>query len=209
MADCDVSSAPQLRCVLPFEAVPLEMRRLRQEVAGVLRRWKADALVEEAQLVVTELATNVLVHVGEGSVATVILEARGGRLRIEVHDKSHAIPLVTETECGRECGRGLHLIAGLVTDWGTALSVSGKAVWCELELPEPRFTSEICRAEYVLQTYQDRLGRPLLYEVQAPTWHAQPAVELIADLLQWAAARGCDPDDLLDQALVRYEGEAA
>ncbi|MHC5261357.1 ATP-binding protein [Streptomyces sp. UC4497] len=209
MADYNVSSEPQLRYVLPFEAAPLEMRRLRQEVAGLLERWALMPFVEEVQLIVTELATNVLHHVGAGVAATLLLALRDDRLRIEVHDQSHAVPLVTGAECGAECGRGLHLIAALVAEWGTLLTASGKVVWCELGLPGDQFTSGIRRANDALQAYQDRRGRPLLFAVKAPTGLAQPAVELIADLLHWAVARGCDPDDLLDQAVVRYEGEAA
>ncbi|MEV5608422.1 ATP-binding protein [Streptomyces sp. NPDC052225] len=209
MADYDVSSELQLRYVLPFEAAPLQMRRLRHDVAGVLKRWAIDPLVEEAQLVVTELATNVLHHVGEGATATLILEVRDGRFRIEVHDKSLAIPLVTRAGGGAECGRGLHLIAALVTEWGTLLTASGKSVWCELALPDGKFTPGVKRAGAVLRAYQEQRGRPFLFAVRAPTGLAQPAVELIADLLHWAAARGCDPDDLLDQAVVRYEGDAA
>ncbi|WP_306322317.1 MULTISPECIES: ATP-binding protein [unclassified Streptomyces] len=209
MADHDVSSELQLRYVLPFEAAPLEMRRLRQEAAGLLELWALESLVEEVQLVVTELATNVLHHVGAGALAALVLELRDGRLCIEVHDQSHAIPLVTGVECGAECGRGLHLVAALVAEWGTLLTASGKAVWCELEVPDAQFISGIRRASAILQTYQDHRGRPLLFAVKAPTGLAQPAVELIADLLHWAAARGCDPDDLLDQAVVRYEAGAA
>ncbi|MHB9753560.1 ATP-binding protein [Streptomyces sp. BYX5S] len=207
MADHNISSENQLRYVLPFEAAPLEIRRLRREVADVLVRWALDALVEEAQLVVTELATNVLHHVGAGAAATLVLEVRHGCCRVEVHDQSHAIPVLTEAGCGAECGRGLYLIAALVAEWGILLTASGKAVWCELGLPAEQFTSGVRRANDALEAYQDHRGRPLLFAVKAPTGLAQPAVELIADLLHWAAARGCDPDDLLDQAVVRYEGE--
>ncbi|WP_307675118.1 hypothetical protein [Streptomyces sp. V4I2] len=37
----------------------------------------------------------------------------------------------------------------------------------------------------------------------------ESAVELIADLLHWTAARGQDPDDVLDRAQTHYEAEAA
>ncbi|MFJ9035569.1 ATP-binding protein [Streptomyces sp. NPDC102406] len=139
--------APSARRVLAFEAVPLEMRRLRHEATRQLERWLIDDIVEEAQLVVTELATNVLHHVGEGAAATLILEVRGGWLRVEVHDKSLVIPLVTRSECGDECGRGLHLIAALVAEWGILLTQAGKAVWCELALQEPHFAREARSAE--------------------------------------------------------------
>ncbi|WP_425833271.1 ATP-binding protein [Streptomyces fractus] len=208
MAD-DIVDLPALRWILPFEALPIEVRRLRRAIVGALGCRMPEGLLEEAQLVVSELATNVLQHVGEEASAALVLELRDTRLRVEVHDKSHSIPLVTRTECGEECGRGLHLIAALVEEWGTVLTAAGKIVWCELALPEGEFRAGARRAEEALQTYQARRGRPLLYEVKAPTGLTQPAVELIADLLHWAAARGCDPDDLLDQAVVRWEGEVA
>jgi hypothetical protein len=34
-------------------------------------------------------------------------------------------------------------------------------------------------------------------------------IELIADLLHWTAARGDDPDDIIDRAQMRYEAGAA
>ncbi|MFD8741176.1 ATP-binding protein, partial [Streptomyces sp. NPDC059618] len=37
---------------------------------------------------------------------------------------------------------------------------------------------------------------------------AESAIALIADLLHWSAARGHDPDDILDRAQMHYEAEA-
>ena len=68
---------PQLRCVLRFEAVLTEVRLLRRAAAEQLGRWDMLVAVGEAELLVTELATNVVKHVGEGTSATLILERRG------------------------------------------------------------------------------------------------------------------------------------
>ncbi|MEU0750083.1 hypothetical protein ABZ476_27185, partial [Streptomyces albogriseolus] len=60
----------QRRCVLPFEALPSEVRLLRRAAATQLSQWGMPTAADAAQLVVTELATNVIKHVGEGSAAT-------------------------------------------------------------------------------------------------------------------------------------------
>ncbi|MFF5364389.1 ATP-binding protein, partial [Streptomyces scabiei] len=120
------------RCVLPFKAMPAEVYLLRRAAVSQLAQWGALAAADEAGLVVTELATNVVRHVGEGAAATLVLERRGERLRVEVHDKSRAVPAIRSAKCDEECGRGLHLLASLAADWGTVLTATGKAVWCEV-----------------------------------------------------------------------------
>ncbi|MFI9566429.1 ATP-binding protein [Streptomyces rishiriensis] len=83
---------PRLRCVLPFEAEPSEVRLLRRATVTQLGQWGMASAAEEAELVVTELATNVIKHVGGGASATLILEWHRERLRVEVHDKGRSLP---------------------------------------------------------------------------------------------------------------------
>ncbi|MFJ9742773.1 ATP-binding protein [Streptomyces sp. NPDC101166] len=199
MPDCEVTQ-PRLRCVLPFQAVPAEVRLLRRATAKQLSQWGAPVAADEAELVVTELATNVVRHVGEGVSATLILEVRGDRLRVEVHDKSRVAPSLRAADCDQECGRGLHLLASLAADWGTVLTAAGKAVWCEMPL---NGRCRVERAAGALGYYQGSLripgprGRDL----------EETAIELIADLLYWSAARGHDPDDFLDRVQTHYEAQ--
>ncbi|MFJ4940621.1 MULTISPECIES: ATP-binding protein [Streptomyces] len=207
MAGYDMSE-PQLRCVLPFEAVPAEVRLLRKAAAQQLSRWGLPAATDETELLVTELATNVFKHVGEGVSATLILERRGERLRLEVHDKSQVMPTPKLADCGEECGRGLHLLAALAVDWGTVLTAAGKAVWCEVAIPSGRACRRIERAVEALEKYQ---GSARAAGSRGRRWEAAlevSAIELIADLLHWTAARGQDPDDMLDRAQAHYEAEA-
>ncbi|MFD9319620.1 ATP-binding protein [Streptomyces sp. NPDC060053] len=200
---------PRLRCVLPFEAAPAEVRLLRRTAAKQLSRWGAPVAVDEAELLVTELATNVVKHVGEGSSATLILEWRGERLRLEVHDKSRVMPSPGMADCDAECGRGLHLLAALAVDWGTVLTAAGKAVWCEISVSSDQACRRIERAVEVLEGYQGpSRGAPLLGSGR-DIGLEESAVELIADLLHWTAARGLDPDDILDRAQMHYEADAA
>ncbi|MEU0388562.1 ATP-binding protein [Streptomyces chartreusis] len=198
----------RLRCVLPFEASPTEVRLLRRAAVHQLSRWGMPVAADEAELLVAELATNVLKHVGEGASATLILERKAECLRLEVHDKSPVIPIVREAGCGDECGRGLHLLAAIAVDWGTVVTAAGKAVWCEVPLNGVRRCRRVERAVAALENYEsversldpDGRGR----EVRL----VESAVELIADLLHWTTARGHDPDDILDRAQIHYEADA-
>jgi hypothetical protein len=163
---------------------------------------------DEAELLVTELATNVIKHVGEGAPASLILEWRGERLRLEVHDKSRVVPSPATADCEAECGRGLHLLAALAVDWGTVLTAAGKAVWCEISIGGGRTCRRIERAAEALESYQGVIGGTDLRVSRRWADLEESAVELIADLLHWTAARGHDPDDVLDLAQMHYEAEA-
>lgn len=200
---------PRLRCVLPFEAVPTEVRLLRKAAVMQLSRWGAPVAVDEAELLVTELATNVVKHVGEGASATLVLEWRRERLRFEVHDKSQTMPSLKSADCDEECGRGLHLLAALAVDWGTVLTAVGKAVWCEIPIGAGCACRRIERAAEVLERYQEASGGIAVGRTGRMAGLDESAVELIADLLHWTVARGHDPDDVLDRAQMHYEAEVA
>ncbi|MCN9239280.1 ATP-binding protein [Streptomyces sp. RY43-2] len=201
------AAEPRLRCVLPFEATSEEVPLLRRAAVAQLDQWGMACAADEAELLVAELATNVIKHVGEGTSATLILERRDARLRVEVHDKSHAVPVLKAASCDEECGRGLHLLAALAADWGTVLTAAGKAVWCEITLDQGSACRRVERAAQTLETYQGASGPTLLAGAERTAGLEEAAIELIADLLHWSTARGHDPDDILDQAQMHYEAE--
>ncbi|MGC9499726.1 ATP-binding protein [Streptomyces sp. WG7] len=194
------------RSVLPFMAAPAEVRLLRQATTAQLGQWGMPHAVEETELVVTELATNVIKHVGEGTSATLVLEWDGERLRVEVHDKSHSVPSLSAAGCDDECGRGLHLLAAVTADWGTVLTAAGKSVWCEIALGSDPVCQRTERAAAALRSYRPAGGTALEGRMRDVALK-ESAVELIADLLHWTASCGFDPDDVLDQAQLHYEAE--
>jgi anti-sigma regulatory factor (Ser/Thr protein kinase) len=103
-----------------------------------LGRWLLESscppeFVEEAQLVVDELVTNVVEHAG--SPAHVVASVDDGRFRQEVHDRSTA-PLVVEPH-RRTGGFGLHLVGVLTDDWGWSSVPGGKYVWTEMRFADP------------------------------------------------------------------------
>ncbi|PZH13384.1 ATP-binding protein [Streptomyces sp. NTH33] len=196
----------QRRCVLPFEAVPAEVQLLRKAAAAQLNHWGVPMAGDETALVITELATNVIKHVGEGTSATLILEWKRDRLRVEVHDKSRSLPAPGSAACEAECGRGLHMVAAMAVDWGTIVTVLGKGVWCEIALGSEVACRRVERAIEALENYQGRSGA-VLEGSRREAVLEESAIELIADLLHWTAVRGHDPDDILDRAQMHYEAE--
>ncbi|MFJ1543562.1 ATP-binding protein [Streptomyces sp. NPDC088246] len=201
-------NSSQLRSVLPFEAEPAAVRELRRAVRGQLAEWCLPAFAEEAELAVSELAANVIKHVGRGVAATLVLEAVGDRLRIELHDKSYRVPVLGTVACDDECGRGLHLLAGMAADWGTLLTATGKAVWCELSADPELQCRRVQRAEAALTKYRGDVGAPPLLQSRSAQILEESAIDLIADLLHWVTAQGGDPDGLLDRAQMHFEAEA-
>ncbi|MEU9782486.1 ATP-binding protein [Streptomyces phaeochromogenes] len=193
-----------LRSVMPFEAEPAELRLLRARVRSVLRQWGASAIAEEAELAVTELAANVIAHVGRGVPATLVLEPRGDRLRVELHDKSYAVPSETAVDCSAECGRGLHLLSAMSLEWGTLLTATGKVVWCELALEPARHCVRVRRAVALVDEYR-RVTGASSSGVPASAVLEESATDAIADLLHWLVLQGGDPDEVMDRAQVRYE----
>ncbi len=94
--------------------------------------WRSGATrtSEIAQLLVSEVVTNALLHAGTDMELRTTAAASG--VRIEVHDGSGLAP--TQRHYGDEAatGRGLGLVESLASAWGIEPTGSGKAVWFEL-----------------------------------------------------------------------------
>jgi CheY-like chemotaxis protein/anti-sigma regulatory factor (Ser/Thr protein kinase) len=94
-------------------------------------RWGCDDVLEDGQLVVSELVTNALVHAG--SPCELGIAFRNGRLRIEIRDRGSGGPEVQAADSESEHGRGLLLVSALTNAWGMEpREPAGKVVWAEL-----------------------------------------------------------------------------
>lgn len=103
----------------------------RHLVAGAIRRWGHDAaLVADAEIVVTELAANALIHAA--TPFRVRLERCGPMVRISVDDGGPSLPRLIEPDASRLSGRGVHLIDAIARRWGVEVTRDGKTVWAEL-----------------------------------------------------------------------------
>ncbi|MHA5054307.1 ATP-binding protein [Streptomyces sp. SD15] len=89
----------------------------------------------DVRLCATELVTNVLDHLGEGTPVTVRVGLTDhGHTRVEVTDPDpRALPVLLHAAPSDESGRGLALLDALALRWGVEQGAGGKTVWCEVE----------------------------------------------------------------------------
>jgi anti-sigma regulatory factor (Ser/Thr protein kinase) len=87
-------------------------------------------LLDDARLIVTELAANAILHARSPFSVTVHAHATG--VRLSVRDRSAVRPIVRPGGPLAASGRGLLLVAALSADWGVVVSADGKTVWADL-----------------------------------------------------------------------------
>jgi anti-sigma regulatory factor (Ser/Thr protein kinase) len=95
-----------------------------------LRGLGAESVTAEAELLVSELAANVVLH-AHTPMRVSILEL-AGRVRIEVRDDSPALPQRRAPDPLSIDGRGVMLVDTIATAWGINGNRHGKTVWFEL-----------------------------------------------------------------------------
>ncbi|MFF4575684.1 ATP-binding protein [Streptomyces sp. NPDC001410] len=108
-------------------------QRLRRIVRAGLTYWGRPDLIETAELLLTELATNALRH-GSGPDISVRVYIKDDRCVIEVNDGSPIRPELRHADPTDEGGRGLFLVESLAAEWG--VSPDGTTTWCTLPLTE-------------------------------------------------------------------------
>jgi anti-sigma regulatory factor (Ser/Thr protein kinase) len=105
---------------------------LQQALAGM---GVASQLIDDALLVAAELIANAIRHAQ--TEFTVTVRVRPGVVRLEVFDRDTRPPALLGLDSESTSGRGLHIVAGLASDWGWQTAedddgISGKRVWAEL-----------------------------------------------------------------------------
>lgn len=113
----------------------LELRLLATPKAAPELRHRLREHSYDVRLCATELLTNVIDHLGEGTPVTVrvIGTADHGRTRIEVTDPApRALPVVLSATETAESGRGMALLDALAQRWGVERWPDRKTVWCEV-----------------------------------------------------------------------------
>lgn len=113
-----------------FEAIPAAVSVARRWLRQRLADWSPDG-VEAAQLVVSELVTNVVLH-GVGPIG-LALGPRAPGIVLEVADRSRAMPVMNRYGSGASTGRGLLLVDGVAKGWGVRACPNGKGVWAVVE----------------------------------------------------------------------------
>ncbi len=107
------------------EAVPAT----RRFVSGVLARWHEDALVPDANVIVSELASNAVLHAH--SPFRVSIDRSVGMVCISIQDVAADLAQ-QQPESIEPGGRGMVIVEALSRRWGCDTLPGGKVVWAEL-----------------------------------------------------------------------------
>jgi anti-sigma regulatory factor (Ser/Thr protein kinase) len=107
----------------------------RHLVLELLRAWESPHALDDAALLVSELVSNVVDHVGGEAELTVEVSLSDAWLRIAVVDGLAIRPVVRELSSDRPRGRGLQLVQALADSWGAEEHGGGKRVWFDLRPP--------------------------------------------------------------------------
>lgn len=146
---------------LPLEPDPESVRKARAWVRDVLSRLQREDIVGPAEVGVSELVTNAILH----GAPPISVRVRGTRdhPRVEIRDASVRPPTVNVQMTDEEnllatFGRGLGLVALHSAAWGAELTPEGKVVWFEPS-DEPPDDDDLSGEVFDLdQTVQDRIA---------------------------------------------------
>ncbi|MFE7425271.1 MULTISPECIES: ATP-binding protein [unclassified Streptomyces] len=198
---------------LPFLAEPEEVAGVRRLLRLHLRLWGLADVAAAAEICASELVANVIRHVGAGTPSTLAVEMNGTCLRVALRDPdTRALPSLLSAGPHDESGRGLVMLDAVSERWGVILGAESKLVWCDLATPlsspdghvnDPRVSKgEACLTLH-LGDAASSLGEGRIRTAS----QQKAAIGLIVDLLHWLRAHGCDPDEALELAQVRFEAE--
>jgi anti-sigma regulatory factor (Ser/Thr protein kinase) len=119
-----------------WAAEPLYVARARDFVSEHLRAHGLAEIVDSAQLVVSELATNAVVHTGMPF--TVTLRRLDLIVVLLVADSSELTPQVQPSRTLPTSGMGLHVVGAVSDSWGVqAEPAGGKSVWASFDVVPP------------------------------------------------------------------------
>ena len=111
---------------------PGSVRQARKFVSGLLRAHGLGRVEVETLMVVSELATNAVVH-ARTTFSVSVAYANCG-LTVTVHDRSDVMPRLADSGPLALGGRGLFIVGQCSSDWGERLDEDrrGKAVWAHI-----------------------------------------------------------------------------
>ncbi|GHF77021.1 hypothetical protein GCM10018790_63890 [Kitasatospora xanthocidica] len=119
---------------LPY--TPQSARAARRLVNVKLTEWGLEALVEDAELIISELVGNAAKTGCQTFMVVAVRRPAAGIVRLLVSDGSASMPVRIDAGPSAESGRGLDLVHRLTkAKWGVQLWARGKVVHADLEVP--------------------------------------------------------------------------
>jgi anti-sigma regulatory factor (Ser/Thr protein kinase) len=131
---------------LQLASVPSAVASARRFTELSLRKQDLDEIIDDAQLIISELVTNAIkatgitatqADYGSPDERPVIARLRVSSLvlRIEVWDRDIRPPVPALPDLLDESGRGLMLVAAIAAAWGHVPFADGKVTWAEIRIP--------------------------------------------------------------------------
>ncbi|MFD3455832.1 SpoIIE family protein phosphatase [Streptomyces sp. NPDC058691] len=117
-----------------FPAEAASVPEARGAARDRLAHWGLEEHVPVTDLVVSELATNVVRHAVGPIRLRLILDLNDLNLTVEVSDAADTAPHLRHARLQDENGRGLFIVASLTRHWGTRYEDDGKTIWAEQDL---------------------------------------------------------------------------
>lgn len=121
-----------LRAKVELPLRPEAASSARRIVAGVLGAWRLQELVQDTQLVVSELIGNAYQHAPGHETVELEVLLHGGAVTIRVSDGSALRPMMRAASDDDSTGRGLMIVEALSSRWGYEDHEGGKQVWAEI-----------------------------------------------------------------------------
>ncbi len=131
-----------MKLLAEFAAERASPRQARRLVLSALVEWGCSLiLLQDAAVVVSELATNAVLHAASSFSLSVTLE--DSLLRIAVHDARSLSVTVRGGGLNSQPTHGLGLVEALSLRWGAEGTAQGKAVWAELRAYDELASDEL------------------------------------------------------------------
>jgi anti-sigma regulatory factor (Ser/Thr protein kinase) len=111
-------------------AVPEAVSAARRFVTDALPASTERDLLDDAELVVSELATNAVRHAS--SAFRLSIRRDGPSVRVAVEDGDRRSPRERHPSPEEHSGRGVGIVGTLASRWGYDVGDDGKVVWAEL-----------------------------------------------------------------------------
>ncbi|MEW1720695.1 ATP-binding protein [Streptomyces sp. NPDC093109] len=135
MVETGTGTLPAYTETLP--RTPESAPAARRLVNLALDVWGMGDVRDSAELVISELLTNAVLHARRESVRVTVTRLSGERVRVAVVDLSRKRPRHRPADSAEESGRGLEIVDVLSGGrWGVDPMAWGKRVWAELGAPE-------------------------------------------------------------------------
>ena len=114
--------------------VPGSVPAARHFTSEAVQSLGAAGAAAEAELLVSELAANAVLHAGTPLRVSVLRHDE--RVRVEVRDDDPTLPHRLVPDLLATNGRGVMLVDTLSSDWGVNGNQRGKTIWFELPMQQ-------------------------------------------------------------------------